>query len=87
MIKSSIFGFIAGLIVPFILVGFGLQADGILGFIAQDIVEFSYIITLLFDEPFGNLGLGQKVATILSSGLIWALVFMAIHYLNSRRKR
>lgn len=79
--KSLVFGFIFGLVVPPLLLGFALQLPGFSGKIAQKIVEFSYILSTILGKPLGMLEGVEQVLVILSSGVIWALVFWLIYKL------
>ena len=73
--KSIIFGFIFGIILPIIGIIVGLQASSLLG----NILLFPISVVMnAFDQPFGYLSGATRLGLFVFSGAFWALVFWLI---------
>lgn len=73
--KTLITGFIFGLIMPILCFAMALQSNSIFGKLAQGFIEFSFVIMRFLDQPFGNLPGLMQLFVLLSSGLLWMILF------------
>lgn len=70
--KALVWGGLFGLVAPFIGMFLGLQVSAIAGNILTfPLVGLSYVT----GQPLGAWGAGLKVVALLSSVLVWAVIF------------
>lgn len=77
--KILVFGFIFGIITPFISIFIGLQLSPTLA----NILMFPILILgYFFEEPFGYLAFSQKLFLVFFSGVFYSFIFFLVKKLN-----
>ncbi|MEM7114699.1 MAG: hypothetical protein AAF614_19845 [Chloroflexota bacterium] len=79
--KSAIFGFVFGLIAPFIGLFFGLQVSVFLGNLLMLPFQAFFALTGI---PFGEMSGLVVLLLTLVSGVLWAAIFYVIARLLNR---